>query len=83
MKKINYQILGKVRVPIGRRALTPEQKKEILDRLLKLWLSGDNHYLRLGQLVNNYLHEGDRLYHIEDYDLIEELEKKYDESKNV
>ena len=63
------------------RANTPEQKQEIINRLHALWLQYPE--LRLGQLILNYFRAD--FYYIEDFDLIEKLEKHYareDESKH-
>lgn len=60
------------------RAKTPEQKKEIVEDLLSIWL--DNPKLRLGQLIGNVYHapSGGDPYHVEDYDLINEISAYYD-----
>lgn len=61
------------------RATTPEQKKKMLDRLLKVWL--DCPHLRLGQLIIGKLAyscgrlESDPFY-VEDEEFIEIMEKK-------
>ena len=55
------------------RARTDEQKKDIMDRLLTLWLN--NKEMRLGQLINNVIVT--TLYYIEDYTFIEALENAY------
>lgn len=57
------------------RAHSPEQKKEVILRLKVLWLQHPE--LRFGQLISNFFHEGDGLYYVEDYDLIETLERCY------
>ena len=55
------------------RAITPEQKEEIINRLKVLWLN--NPKLRLGQLILN-ASEAD-LYYAEDRHLIDILELFY------
>lgn len=55
------------------RANTLEEKNLILIRLAALWKKRPE--LRLGQLIGNYLES--ELYYIEDFDLIEKLEKAY------
>lgn len=40
------------------RAQTPAQKKKILERLEKVWNTGDNKYLRLGQLLTIVFEKG-------------------------
>ena len=58
------------------RAQTPEQKKEVLDRLLQAWI--DCPEMRLGQLVDNamYINRDNKpnLFNIEDMALIEIIE---------
>ena len=57
-----------------KRARTLAQRKEVLDRLLKLWEKvGD---WRLGQLIFNFYTVDRDIFHIEDFDLIAVLEKK-------
>jgi len=51
------------------RALTPEQKKAVLDRIYKAWLASPQQ--RLGQLISNSVHghreeDGSSLYFVED-----------------
>lgn len=55
------------------RAITGAQKEKIILKLLSLWKKRPE--LRLGQLIGNYLES--ELYYIEDFDLIERLEKSY------
>lgn len=57
-----------------KRAFTQRKKSEVLFRLEQLWNSGGREYLRLGQLIVNTVKE-DEVYNIEDFDLIERLEK--------
>jgi len=63
-------------IKLPRRAQTPEQKKEVLDRLLQAWLQYPE--LRLGQLVDNamYINRDNKpnLFNIEDMALIEIIE---------
>lgn len=54
------------------RALTPEQKKEITDRLLAAWLRVPA--MRLGQLIMNAT-SGRDIFYAEDYPLIREIEE--------
>lgn len=55
---------------MNKRANTPEQKKEICDRLYKWWL--ENPELRLGQLISwGGQQDGTvDLFYVEDYDLV-------------
>lgn len=64
-----------------KRATSPDQKKEVLGRLEKLWLKNPN--LRLGQLIGNVYHypSGIDPYHDEDYDFITKLEEGYEETE--
>lgn len=55
------------------RAKTPEDKKQVIARLLDVWLNVPD--LRLGQLIGNAM--GD-LYWAEDEFLIRELEQYYE-----
>lgn len=56
--------------PIYKRARTSEQKRCIIENLLKLW---DKTYdIRLGQLLSNTF--GEQLFNVEDYDLLGHLE---------
>jgi len=57
--------------PLDNRANTPEQKKEIIDRLLVVWLSVPD--LRLGQLIANVVGTGN-LFYKEDYNLMVQVE---------
>lgn len=73
------------------RAYQPEQKKDVLLRLLRVWMSGDNQYLRLGQLFSHVFEEVEvnketgEVKHlmcvaqIEDYPMIEEIEEHFKE----
>jgi len=54
------------------RAITNQKKREVLDRLYNAWISVPE--FRLGQMLHNKFE--DRLFYIEDYELIEELEDK-------
>jgi hypothetical protein len=62
-----------------KRATTPEQKHEIIERLLNVWLSVPE--LRLGQLIDNgipFRADGESdIFYIEDYELIECVEDLY------
>ena len=58
------------------RALTPDQKREVVERLLRAWLKAPTE--RLGQLIVNALPhklQGDPFY-VEDFDLVEAIELK-------
>jgi hypothetical protein len=65
------------------RALTPEQKRAVIDRVLVAWEA--NPRLRLGQLIVNVIHRSSggatkeeqvqRFYYVEDELLAELLEK--------
>lgn len=55
-----------------KRARTYDEKKEIIERLFKLWLKVPEQ--RLGQLICNYAPSGD-LFFPEDYDLMDALER--------
>lgn len=55
------------------RARTPEEKKAILQRLYKVWLTYP--HLRLGQLLHNIVDgTGQALFYIEDEPLIKACE---------
>ena len=59
---------------MGKRANTPEEKKEVIDRLYDAWLLVPE--LRLGQLLECVKPQNlDDLFNIEDFTLIEETEK--------
>jgi hypothetical protein len=66
---------------IDGRAWEPYLKKQVLDRLAKLW--DEQPALRLGQLIGNVYHSTDaggcRQYYAEDFDLIKKLEEFYDD----
>ena len=54
------------------RAMTPEQKKEVTDRLLAAWLKTPA--MRLGQLI--FVVTGGRdIFYDEDYPLVKEIEE--------
>lgn len=55
------------------RARTEKQKRLIMTRLFYAWL--DNPHLRLGQLIANALPCERQLFHIEDEELAEIIEK--------
>jgi len=55
------------------RAFTPEQKKEVINRLYAAWVSSP--HLRLGQLISNSINQqkgndGTALYYVEDQVLV-------------
>ena len=58
-----------------RRAMTPQQKRDIIERLLSLW--EDNPDLRLGQLISNTEGQANQFY-LEDYQFMDMLEKYYE-----
>lgn len=65
-----------------KRAITNEQKREIIERLYAVWIKEDYNHLRLGQLMEivniwkpNVISDSN-LFYFEDYDLIEELENE-------
>jgi len=60
-----------------KRATTDKQKREIIERLYKLWTEHPN--LRLGQLMGNVYHypSGIDPYFDEDYDFTQRLEDYY------
>ena len=56
------------------RAKTQKQKKEILNKLFKIWNKVP--HWRLGQLLANYMLEKYKdIFFIEDYDLINDLDE--------
>ena len=57
-----------------KRAITETEKNEILERMLAVWKA--NPQLRFMQRLGTVLH-GDQ-YHLEDYDMIQELESAYE-----
>lgn len=61
------------------RALTDEQKREVLDRIYAAWTADDGIRLqRLGQLIENAVHrccEGRQLFHVEDSDLVTAIDR--------
>jgi hypothetical protein len=54
-----------------------EPNRIIIERLRLLWIKHPD--LRLGQLIENMVPRDQRLYFIEDVDLIEMMEDGYDE----
>lgn len=71
-KKILKEING-IKKGMNKRAITTEQKKEVIEALFKAWNAGNNSFLRLGQFfmclgVND-------LFYIEDEDLVKAFEK--------
>ena len=62
-----------------KRARTPEQKQNVLDNLLKLWLKVPDQ--RLGQMIANY-YFGCDFFFVEDYDFIGYLEHGLKEVKD-
>lgn len=64
------------------RAVTAEQKKHVVDRILDIW--NRHPTLRLGQLLDNAGLNGGvsrNLYYLEDFKLIQELEDFYREAE--
>lgn len=61
---------------LDRRALTPEQKKQVMDEVLIAWLQKPE--LRLGQLLENALSKHETqlsLFYVEDLDLTKHLKE--------
>lgn len=56
------------------RAHTPEQKWEVIERLYMLWVENPDYCL--GQLIANIYKDP---YNVEDFDLIDTLERRYNE----
>jgi hypothetical protein len=56
------------------RALTANEKRAVLERILEIWTRGDNRHLRLGQLIHNSIVHAP-LYFIEDGELAEMIER--------
>ena len=67
------RILIYYRTKMPNRANTLNEKKEVIERLLKLWL--DNPELRLAQLIGNV--KRNPIYYQEDFPFIKELEEFY------
>jgi hypothetical protein len=74
-----------MRAKIVGRAETEEEKKEVLDNLLKLWKETPS--LRLIQLIINSIssnpkHQGNEsaMYYIEDYELIKIIQQFIDKN---
>jgi hypothetical protein len=72
-----YTPLQVTKIDMEQRAKTPEQKREIIDRLYDAWVSKPE--LRLGQLIVNQMAcpRDDltrQLFYLEDKDLIEVIE---------
>jgi hypothetical protein len=65
-----------------KRATTDEEKREIVERLYKLWTH--EKFMRLSQLMLNVYRQD--FYHVEDYDFLDTLEafyKKLEESSKT
>lgn len=66
---------------LDRRALTPEQKKQVLDDILEQWLKKPE--LRLCQMISNALPRSQDvggpvdIFYVEDLDLVEHLKAVY------
>jgi hypothetical protein len=57
-----------------KRALTNEQKEEIIVKVLEVW---EQHpHLRLGQMIYIALNDKD-IFYVEDEDFVTELQKKF------
>jgi hypothetical protein len=56
------------------RADTPEQKKEVTERLYQVWLRDPS--LRLGQLISLAIPNGGDPFYLEDFELVSRLEKR-------
>jgi hypothetical protein len=63
---------------MNKRAITSQQKHEIIDRLFTVWINNPD--LRLAQLISIVFGPQD-LFYVEDYDFIKELET-INESRN-
>lgn len=59
----------------AKRAKDTMAKREIIERLYGLWLQHPE--MRLTQLVRNAYPADYNLYHVEDFEFIEELERAY------
>jgi hypothetical protein len=59
------------------RALTPEQKREVVERIYAAWCKPLVDQQRLGQLIRNSVTCGNQAvsYYIEDFDLVEAVER--------
>lgn len=76
-KRLYKRLYGDCAIGEPRRAITPEAKRELVERLLALWLEWPA--LRLGQLIMNTMRPTHaQLYNIEDHDLVSKLEKDYE-----
>lgn len=60
-------------VLMNKRAITPEQKRQIIEQLYSIWLK--NPQLRLGQLIWNKFGHMD-FFFVEDTDFIQGLEEE-------
>lgn len=62
---------------MDKRAVTNEQKREIIERLYALWITPEETEQRLGQLIFNYVIRGTStpFFYIEDYDFMERLNR--------
>lgn len=58
-----------------KRAEGTMAKREVIERLYALWLQHPD--MRLTQLVRNIYPTDYDMYHVEDFELIEELERAY------
>lgn len=61
---------------VAGRAWEPYMKKQVLTRLEALW--DQNPDLRLGQLIANVIDDHTRIYYIEDFELVDNLEAFYE-----
>jgi hypothetical protein len=57
------------RLPIPQRAISAKQKRDVMERILKVW--EENPEMRLGQLLIN---SGASLFYAEDFSLAETVE---------
>lgn len=82
-QKIIQEIAGKYLVSeTPGRAVEPDQKQYILDRVLAVW--SRNPDMRLMQLILNVYHGGNvDVYRVEDYELAENLETFYEHRGNL
>lgn len=66
---------------LEKRAQTPEQKREVIDRLYDAWLRSPD--LRLGQLVSLITPNGGDPFYIEDFTLVEKIEAARPKNKRA
>lgn len=70
-------------VEIKGRAITPEQKREVIERIYNAWLKAPQQ--RLGQLISNATYNKNTIkdiFYVEDEDLAEKIEELIGRIKN-